>query len=570
MSHSELLLNSKFKEDLVVALQTTPIVYIQSFNFSLIEQTLFQMASQIYHNPLDICIDNIAVCDTQSFKLKKLCSYTDFSGKNDSKSVEMMMMRILSANHQPFLDKNIFIFKNVHQLWKDPVFPEYLHRIADKYQRGEYPRFMAIVLIDNEPFSTVPSEIEKFAKVLSIPYPTLEDIEHMVMGLEVSKRDLANEDNLRKDLARTLLGLDFYEIDSILRTIQFQNRFITKRSISLALSSKKAIVKKSGLIEVCDTEVNIGDIGGLDTLVADIRKKAYIYRHLRLVKSKQFNMPYPKGVLIIGMPGCGKSLIAKAISNEFKTSLIRLDINKLMGKYVGESEENLRKALHLAETAQPCVLWIDEIEKAFAGANGKSKGDSDMLIQRLMGQFLTWMQERTSAVYVVATANDVMKPEFMRKGRFDEVYFVDFPSQKDAQTILEKKLERYEGKDSIFDVKAVRAKTTDIAKKLCLPSKKTDKQHFNNSFSGSEIECLVNNVIEEAFIQYLEKKEQGEQFDKDYKIKVLPDNFYSHIELMSDSIMANQKAPEGEGSTAIENIRKMQTTYKFKNASASY
>lgn len=564
MNQAELLLESTFKKNIVAAIHTSPIVYVQCFDFALVEEALLIMSRESNHNSLGICENNIAVCDTIQKKLVTLYDHTMCEGQDNTVELEQMMQKILALKQKPFKNKNIFVIKNVHNLWNERVFREYLRRIAEKYERGEYSCLMCIILMDDQPFSSLPSEVEKFVNVLSIPYPSLDDIERLLDNIKVSRREQLNKDVLIKDLARTLLGLDFYEINSILSTIKYQHGYITKRSIALALSAKKAIVKKSGLIEVCDTDVCLSNIGGLTTLVQDIRKKSYIYRNLGLVKSKQFNMPYPKGVLIIGMPGCGKSLIAKAISNAFETSLIRLDVNKLMGKYVGESEESLRKALRLAETAQPCILWIDEIEKAFAGAN--SKGNSDILIQRLMGQFLTWMQERTSAVYVVATANDVMKPEFMRKGRFDEVYFVDFPSQKDSQTILEKKLQRYEGKDSIFDVSEVRSSAADIAKLLYLESEKVGNSYFNKSFSGSEIESLVNNVIEEAFINFLEEKEKGGTFDDNYRIKLSPQTFYDHIKSMSDSIMAKQKSPDGDEPTAIEKIRKMQSTYAFKKA----
>lgn len=564
MNQAELLLNSIFKRDIVIALHTSPIVYIQSYNYSLVEEALLLMCRESNHNPLDISEGNIAVCDTRLKKLVTLYDHALYEGQDIELELEQMMQKILSRRQLPYKDKNIFVIRNVHHLWAERAFVDYLHRINDKYERGEYTGMMCILLMDDQPFSYAPSEVSKYAKVLSIPYPTLNDIEKLLANVEVSRRELANKGNLTKDLARTLLGLDFYEINSIIRTIKQQHGCITKRSIALALSAKKAIVKKSGLIEVCDTDVTLSDIGGLANLVQDIRKKAYIYRNLGIVKSKKFNMPYPKGILIIGMPGCGKSLIAKAISNAFETSLIRLDVNKLMGKYVGESEENLRRALSLAETAQPCILWIDEIEKAFAGANGK--GNSDMLIQRLMGQFLTWMQERTSAVYVVATANDVMKSEFMRKGRFDEVYFVDFPSKKDSQAILEKKLQRYEGVDSIFDVSEVRSAAADIAKELHLEYKKVGNTSFNISFSGSEIESLVNNVIEEAFICYLKDLENGVTYTEDYRIKISPQTFYDHINAMANSVMAKQKAPKDEELTAIEKIQKMQDAYNFKNA----
>lgn len=206
--------------------------------------------------------------------------------------------------------------------------------------------------------------------------------------------------------------------------------------MSTALEEKQNLVKKSGIIDVVNRDVVINEIGGLHRLVSDLRVKGKIYENIG--DALTYHIPIPKGILIIGMPGCGKSMIAKATANLFKVPLLRLDVSRLMGKYVGESEANLRTALTIAEAAHPCVLWIDEIEKAFAGSN-KANGDNDSLVLRMMGYFLTWMQERKNPVYIVATANDVMRPEFMRKGRFDDVYFVDFPNQEERAEILRKK-----------------------------------------------------------------------------------------------------------------------------------
>ena len=215
------------------------------------------------------------------------------------------------------------------------------------------------------------------------------------------------------------------------------------------MEEKKQIVKKSGIVEVVDANVQFSEVGGLDVIKEQLEVKREIFQNLNL--ASECNLPLPKGILIIGMPGCGKSMIAKSVANLFDMSLLRLDINRLMGQYVGQSEANLRKALETAEAAHPCVLWIDEIEKAFAGSNNGGN-NNDMLVMRLMGHFLTWMQERKTPVYIVATANDVMRPEFMRKGRFDEVYFVDFPNAAERKDIFEKKISHYKkSKSGIFD-----------------------------------------------------------------------------------------------------------------------
>ncbi len=184
--------------------------------------------------------------------------------------------------------------------------------------------------------------------------------------------------------------------------------------------------------------------------------------------------------MIIGMPGCGKSLTAKATASLFEIPLVRLDVGRLLGKYVGESEGNMRKALNLSEAISPCVLWIDEIEKAFAGVGGDG---SNEVTTRLFGQFLTWMQEKENTVFIVATANDISKmpPEFLRKGRFDELFFVDLPNGEERRKILDihlKKRKKWnKGIDSIALIK------------------ETD------GFNGADLESVVKDTIEMAFIE---------------------------------------------------------------------
>lgn len=346
------------------------------------------------------------------------------------------------------------------------------------------------------------------------------------------------------------------------------------------MEEKQRIVKKTGIIELIECDIDLQDVGGLDALKKDIEKKAILYKHLNTVLSKNIKLPLPKGVLILGMPGCGKSMIAKAIAKEFGVSLLRLDVNRLMGQYVGMSEENLRRALLTAETAHPCVLWIDEVEKAFAGAGAGNDGN-DMLVQRLMGQFLTWMQERKTAVYIVATANDVMRPEFMRKGRFDEVYFVDFPNLEERKSILINKMRRYgylqTSTSCIYNFSEfeTNGKPNDQLNKLAallLASEQKQEQtkdKFSNGFSGAEIESVVNQVMEEIYIEY--QKSVDDKHPISTPIKVSFKQFEDIINNMRPTVMANQVTDKDKQShqlqqTNIERIRELQKTYHFTKA----
>ena len=220
-------------------------------------------------------------------------------------------------------------------------------------------------------------------------------------------------------------------------------------------------------------------------------------------------------VLIAGVPGCGKSLNAKASAKLFGVPLLKLDMGRLMGKYVGESEQNMRQAIKLAEAIAPCVLWVDELEKAFAGIGGSGGGAE--VTTRLFGQFLTWMQEKKSAVFVVATANDIMKlpPELMRKGRFDEIFYVKMPEEMEREKIFEIHIKKRRPEDYVAI--AVR----DLAKKT-------------EGYSGADIEGVVKDAIESAFVN---KKSKITTEDIEEAIS----KTHSLREIMGDSISKLEK-----------------------------
>lgn len=222
----------------------------------------------------------------------------------------------------------------------------------------------------------------------------------------------------------------------------------------------------------------IDDIGGLDNLKKWLKRKAHVFKDLN--NALEYGVDIPKGVLIVGLPGCGKSLNAKATAKLFGVPLLRLDMGRLLGKYVGESESNMRKAIKLAEAISPCVLWIDELEKAFAGIGN---GGNAEVATRLFGYFLTWMQEKNSPTFVVATANDIsnLPTELLRKGRFDEIFYVDLPDTAERK--------------KIFEIHLSKRRKADVASiDFDELSRKTE------GFSGADIEGIVKESIETAFV----------------------------------------------------------------------
>lgn len=571
-----------FKDQLITALLSSPIIYIPHYDYEAIDDCLKEILGMV-----DLKENAIA-----EFDLYKGLVYFDTKRRDMDmgpcyKDIHAFLDLILEASKTT--EEHVFLCKNMQrETLENLEIQSLLQNFAAKYKHGDYEKkgdIYSIVIVSPMPVNLLPIGLEKILTVIDFPAPKREDVRAEIDKLQVAPSVLRRQDenNFREELTNTLLGLQMYEVKQVLRSVlvRSKNRQLKLESKSWALEEKQQIVKKSGIIEVLNVDVNLENVGGLKKLKEDIKRKAIIYKHLNEVIRKDVNLPIPKGCLILGMPGCGKSLIAKAIASEFDVSLLRLDVNRLMGQYVGMSEENLRRALQTAETAHPCVLWIDEVEKAFAGAgSGSGNGDGDMLVQRLMGQFLTWMQERKTAVYIVATANDVMRPEFMRKGRFDEVYFVDFPNLEERKAILMAKLKRFgflsaQGKyiydftDFIGDGKE-NGKIEEVAKLMVANLEKKEENSESSGFSGAEIESVVNLVMENAYIKYQEAVDNKHPVPQ---IKITKADFESVINDMRSSIMANQvtskeeKAKNPNKKTNIERIRELQTVYKFKNAS---
>ena len=548
-------MKKEFKNQLTTAILSSPIVYIPHFHYHFVDEILKEVIQpQDGHRIFDLSFeDNIIEFDSGrncivKFESKKLDN--DMSNYDDASS---LLKDIVNRNkiQEPVL----LVLKNFSSQLIDSEIQSLLASFAYQYEKGEIEKTSTIIIVSPNEVTSLPKEIEKYITVIDIKAPDYDEIMELINEYQISARHTNNEVEVRTDLCRTLQGLQLYEIQQILYSALVRTGMkISAKTKRLALEEKKNIVRKSGIIEVVDANESFDQIGGLEVLKSDLRRKAQIYTHLSEAQTNKVNLP--KGVLIIGMPGCGKTMIAKSIANEFGVSLLRLDVNRLMGKYVGESETNLRNALSTAEAAHPCVLWIDEIEKAFAGSNGQN---SDMLVMRLMGHFLTWMQERTTPVFIVATANDVMRPEFMRKGRFDEVYFVDFPNEKERKEILLKTLEPYS--NSIFDFSEI-SDYDDIVKEM--------KGEYGG-FSGAEIKSVVNMIIENRFAKYIKRKNEKAENEIQKPETIQKKDFMNAITIVKDSVMANQKSKKDPDTkqrdkTNIERIIEMQEKYNFRKA----
>lgn len=380
------------------------------------------------------------------------------------------------------LVSRIIVLKDVHNELSDPVVCARLKMIAWRLSNVDGYAVQVIIVSSRKMISL---ELEKQVTVLEQTPPTSKEIEDILEAYcaqcEIEKLNSSEADAL----VLALRGLNRSEIQQVLNYVQTQTHgsLLARDAIPLILEEKKQVIQKSNMLEPVD--VAYGDalrIGGLGKLVSYLKLKSEVFKDL--AGARRFGVSIPKGILIVGMPGCGKSLAAKECARLFKVPLVRLDVGRLLGRYVGESEENLRRALLQAEAAMPCVLWIDEIEKAFAGVGRDESG----VTTRLFGQFLTWMQEKDdkdSTVYVVATANDISRipPEFLRRGRFDEIFSVGLPS--------------HEERKKIFDIHLTKYKPT--WRQLHIDLEHLVDETERDGYSGADIESIVKTALEKAY-----------------------------------------------------------------------
>ena len=381
------IVEEKFLTELTTGIFSSPIIIIPHSHFDYVDTAICTI--------IDRCKDMV---DCSCLKISEILEINEGVGV-----IDFLTKKNTSPDHiSPILDelvgsdcpdliigKNIFLCKGCsHILFKDDRIIAGLCQYISNYERGMYNEKTTFIFVDDIPVTSIPISLLSYALILDIPLPSDITIGKLLSNIPMSSSvPLKLQDEFKLSLIRVFQGLNQQQIVMILRSILVRTGgFLSHVAKDIAEKEKKNLLKKSDLIEVVDSDVSLDQVGGLEVLKEDIKIKARIFKNMPLTSSTAVNIPYPKGILVLGMPGCGKSMIAKAIANEFAMPLLRLDINRMMGKYVGESEANLRKALHIAEAIHPCVLWIDEVEKAFAGSSG---GEGDSVVVRLMGYFLT-------------------------------------------------------------------------------------------------------------------------------------------------------------------------------------
>ena len=381
----------------------------------------------------------------------------------------------------------LFVLKDFHVYFgvdHRPADFEVIRAMRDALPDIKYSESMKNVIILS-PRTVVPEDMQKEISLFEFPLPDeaeiAEALADMVAENSGLRDELGPEGHAR--LARAALGLTLQEAENAFARAIVSRGCLDEESMRVIFEEKNQVIKKTGILEFVSSDLDADDIGGLENLKAWLAKRNNAWSP----EASRYNVPAPKGVLVTGVPGCGKSLTAKAMSSMWGLPLLKLDLGKIFSGLVGSSEENMRRALSTAEAVAPSILWVDEIEKGLGGMGGPS-GDSGTS-QRVFATFLTWMQEKEAPVFVIATANNIagLPPELLRKGRFDEIFFVDLPTRGERRQIFQVHL----GK---------RLRGDYIGSQLTLDDALLDHlADRTEGFVGAEIEQVVVSGLYEAF-----------------------------------------------------------------------
>lgn len=371
-------------------------------------------------------------------------------------------------------EKNIFVLDDINNHIDRDEVKLMFRKIAEATNNNTH----AIILSS---IYRLPAELEKYITVLQIPLPKRNELGE-VLDIVAKQSKVELKTNLRNRLIDAALGMTSMEADLAYCLASVKDGFDDKSPFTVS-SEKEQIIRKFGILDYFPKNESLKDVGGMENLKEWLKKRQLAYDK----EARDWGLKEPKGLLLLGVPGCGKSLIAKSIASSWNMPLLRLDVGKVFQGIVGSSEDNIRKAIATAEAVAPCVLWIDEIEKGLSGVQSSGATDGGVT-SRIFSTILTWMQEKTAPVFVVATANNInqLPPELLRKGRFDEIFFVDLPSQKEKENIFSIHLQKNRQNVSSFalDILAQKAE----------------------GFNGAEIEECVKEAM---FTAYVESQESN-------------------------------------------------------------
>jgi len=413
-----------------------PLIYVVSWEEERAMGEIHRVADMLGKKMLDWTISNglaryRAAVDGRS------------EGRKDTKDPIIALKEILAI-----AEPSVIVLRDFHDFMQNS---EVKRRLRDLANLLRSTLSTAIIV---SPILRLPDELEKDITIVDFPLPDRSDLERLLHQIA---EDLAGNQTLRVDLSEQSLesmvdaaiGLTLNEAENVFAKTLVQAQRLSAAETALIYAEKQQVIRKTGLLEYIDTAQDLKGVGGLDQLKQwiSMRKSSLDPAAVR------FGLPPPRGVLLVGVQGCGKSLAAKATASELGFPLVRLDIGRLFSKMVGETEGNIRRALSIAEALAPVVLWVDELEKGLSGT-GSSDSTDGGTTARLFGTLLTWLQEKTAPVFVVATANDIdrLPAEVLRKGRFDEIFFVDLPAELERREIFSIHLAKRGRRPEAFDL----------------------------------------------------------------------------------------------------------------------
>ncbi len=400
-----------------------PLIYVISWEEQRVLAQVSKIASKLGKNVFEWSINTGLVPAGTSIQSQK---------HKDSATQDPL---VALGNVIEHVDPALYVFKDFHPFLKGQNMSviRRMREVATSLKNT----FKTIVMVS--PMFQIPAELEKDITVVDFDLPKENDFAALLGRIieEVKENPKLNvniDAKMREQIVHALLGLTLAEGENVLAKTLVQHRGFGEKSLEVINSEKKQIIRKSGLLQYYDADEKLESVGGLDALKSWLIKRSVVFSD----QARNFGLPAPKGVLLLGVQGCGKSLMAKTISNIWQLPLLRFDVGQVFGSLVGSSEENIRRAIKVAESVSPVVFWVDEIDKAFRGSRGSSASTDGGTSARVFSTFLTWLSEKKEPVFVVATANDIslLPPELLRKGRFDEIFFVDLPASTERKEIF--------------------------------------------------------------------------------------------------------------------------------------
>ena len=436
-------------------------------------------------------------------------TYANGSGASQEKTLDFTAaLKFCENRAKEQGSRNIFVFCDADGYLNNKAPAANRRRLRDFAINIRKKGYVSNCIIIAPTFE-ITTDLQKEVTLIDFPLPSREEVKSIISAFLEQYKNVQgvtiNVDNeLLDKFVDASIGLTKLEIDNCLARALVSNRRIDASDLKGILAEKKQIIRKTGILEYIDSQLNLNDVGGLQTLKKWLELRSHCFGD----EAMKFGVKPPKGVLLTGIPGCGKSLTAKCVATAWNMPLLRLDMGKIFQGVVGSSESNIRLALKTAEAISPSILWIDEIEKGLSGASGGG-GDGGTSV-RVFGTLLTWMQEKTSPVFVFATANNIngLPPELLRKGRFDEIFFVDFPSSEERKKILEIHISKLGRKKADFDLNRL--------------AELSGESQFGKDvvLAGAELEAWVSDALIQAFSRRIDGEQNADLSMKDFETTI--------------------------------------------------